>query len=68
MVSEEPYVKRWKNPNLWEYGDVHYYDYAHDCEDYHRYPLPRFVSEHGFQSWPAFSLLEDLTAPEDWSR
>mmetsp|Transcript_29005 Transcript_29005/g.63450 ORF Transcript_29005/g.63450 Transcript_29005/m.63450 type:complete len:1018 (-) Transcript_29005:480-3533(-) len=68
VLSEEPYVKRWKNANLWEYGDVHFYDYGHDCENYHRYPLPRFVSEHGFMSWPAFTLLEDLTAPEDWSR
>jgi beta-mannosidase len=68
VVSEEPYVKRWQMPNLWEYGDVHHYDYFHDCEDYKVYPQPRFVSEHGFQSWPAFAILKNLTEADDWSR
>lgn len=33
-------------------GDVHYYDYAADCQDESTYPLARFVSEHGVQSLP----------------
>eukprot|EP00976_Prorocentrum_cordatum_P080298 1183917-Prorocentrum_minimum.AAC.9 len=72
VLSEDPYLKRWdapySNPNLWEFGDVHFYNYGMDCEDYTRYPTPRFVSEHGFMSWPSFELLRDLTAPEDHSR
>ena len=34
----------------------------------HRYPLARFISEHGFQSFPSFEGYRPVTAPEDWSR
>jgi beta-mannosidase len=33
-----------------------------------RYPLARFISEHGFQSFPSFESYAPVTAPEDHSR
>ena len=36
-----------------------------DCEDPSTYPLARFVSEHGFQSFPAFDVYRPVTAPAD---
>ena len=32
---------------------MHYYNYDADCEDPSTYPKARFVSEHGFQSFPS---------------
>ena len=32
------------------------------------YPLARFISEHGFQSFPSFRSYHAVTAAEDWSR
>jgi beta-mannosidase len=31
------------------------------------YPRSKFVSEFGFQSYPSFSILKNVTAPEDRS-
>jgi len=50
------------------WGDVHYYNYQADCEDPSTYPAARFVSEHGFQSFPSFRVYSAALAPEDWSR
>jgi len=47
------------------YGDTHYYNYGADCEDPNSYPPSRFVSEHGFQSYPAYVVYEKVTARED---
>ena len=47
-------VKRWNESGAYEYGDLHYYNYADDCEDWTTYPTARFISEHGFQSFPSF--------------
>ena len=47
---------------------MHYYNYDADCEDRTTYPQGRFVSEHGFQSFPSFRLYRNVTAPADWSR
>ena len=33
-----------------------------------RYPLARFISEHGFQSFPSFESYVPVTAPVDHSR
>lgn len=68
ILSQNASDKRWENVGDWEYGDVHYYNYNADCEDFSTYPEARFVSEHGFQSWPAFTTLETVTAEQDWSR
>ena len=68
LLSAEPYVKRWGDVQAWSWGDVHYYNYDADCEDRTTYPQGRFVSEHGFQSFPSFRLYRNVTAPADWSR
>ena len=49
------------------WGDGHYYDYTGDCLDTRVYPRSKFVSEFGFQSYPSFSALKNVTVPEDWS-
>jgi len=42
-------VKRWGNPQDTTQGDVHFYDYKTDCQDWQHYPRARFVSEYGWQ-------------------
>ena len=49
------------------WGDGHYYDYTGDCLDTRVYPRSKFVSEFGFQSYPSFGALKNVTVPEDWS-
>nr|XP_033812769.1 beta-mannosidase [Geotrypetes seraphini]XP_033812778.1 beta-mannosidase [Geotrypetes seraphini] len=49
------------------YGDTHFYNYYDDCWDWKKFPKTRFASEYGFQSWPSFSTLKLISAPEDWS-
>ena len=34
-------------------GDIHFYNYSMDCEDFSQYPRALFVSEHGVQSLPS---------------
>ncbi|CAK0764706.1 hypothetical protein CVIRNUC_003185 [Coccomyxa viridis] len=64
----DPYSKRWgidaSDPR---WGDGHYYDYTGDCLDTRVYPRSKFVSEFGFQSYPSFGALKNVTVPEDWS-
>ena len=50
---------------LSQYGDVHYYNYAADCQDPSTYPEARFVSEHGFQSFPSLSSYMSVTDKAD---
>ncbi len=50
-----------KNPQDEYNGDVHYYNYKDNCMDIGHYPVPRFASEYGFQSFPSYqSLLEAI--------
>lgn len=49
------------------WGDGHYYNYGGDCLDPRVYPRAKFVSEFGFQSYPSFSVLKEVSAPEDWA-
>jgi hypothetical protein len=49
------------------WGDGHYYNYGGDCLDVRVYPRSKFVSEFGFQSYPSFSVLKEVSAPEDWA-
>ena len=58
--SDDLYVKRWNESGSIQYGDTHYYDYEADCEDVSTYPKSRFVSEHGFQSFPSFEAYRDV--------
>ncbi|KAF8062032.1 hypothetical protein HT031_004292 [Scenedesmus sp. PABB004] len=48
------------------YGDVHYYNYGDDCQDWTTYPAARFVSEHGWQSYPSWAAYAAATGPADW--
>ncbi|KAL7982064.1 hypothetical protein Chor_001121 [Crotalus horridus] len=56
-----------RNPYDTHYGDTHYYNYLNDCWDWTLYPRARFASEYGFQSWPSFSTLVQVSVEEDWS-
>ncbi|XP_068087653.1 beta-mannosidase [Hyperolius riggenbachi] len=56
-----------KDPYDNHYGDTHYYNYSADCWDWQLYPRPRFASEYGFQSWPSFSTIAQISSLEDWS-
>ena len=48
-------------------GDTHFYNYGSDCTDVRFYPRSKFVSEFGTQSYPSFSVLQNVTSPSDWS-
>ncbi|CAI5784588.1 beta-mannosidase isoform X1 [Podarcis lilfordi] len=49
------------------FGDNHYYNYVSDCWDWTTFPRTRFASEYGFQSWPSFISLAQVSSEEDWS-
>lgn len=50
LLSVEPYVKLWSQASTSAAGDMHFYDYNMDCENWSEFPTSRFVSEFGFQS------------------
>lgn len=62
--EEEGYVAQKPYDDL--YGDTHYYNYYMDAWSWRIYPRTRFASEYGFQSWPSFKTLKDVTSAEDW--
>jgi hypothetical protein len=66
LISVSPYAKIWGSASTAVAGDVHFYDYNCDCEDYRSYPEARFVSEFGFQSMPSFLAYKPVTIPTDW--
>ncbi|ETK85887.1 hypothetical protein L917_09260 [Phytophthora nicotianae] len=66
LYSVDPYVKRWGPTNGVAFGDVHFYDYNNDCQDYRMYPRARFISEFGFQSWPSADSLHNISSKDDW--
>lgn len=51
--TKEGYIS--KNPQDPLYGDVHYYNYIHDGWNPIIYRGGRFISEYGFQSFPALT-------------
>jgi beta-mannosidase len=55
------------NPNDENRGDVHYWDVWHGNKPFTEYRkfFFRFVSEFGFQSFPALKTVETFTLPED---
>lgn len=66
LISTSPYAKRWGEASTPAAGDMHFYDYSCDCEDYRSYPNARFVSEFGFQSMPSFLAYQPVTIESDW--
>lgn len=56
-----------KNPNSSYWGDAHFYNYAMDCWNVSDYPKPRFASEYGFQSYPSFETLAQVSVEKDWT-
>ena len=40
------------------------YDYNSYCTDVTKFPRPRFASEFGFQSYPSFDTMADISGPE----
>ncbi len=45
---------------------VHHYDYTGNGWDPSIYPVPRFTSEFGFQAWPSFTSLANVSVASDW--
>ena len=49
-------------------GDVHWYNLDGDCFNASSYPRPRWVTEHGWESFPSFfTLAPTLTGPWDYA-
>ena len=63
--EQEDYIA--SNPYSSLYGDTHYYNYREDNWDWSIYPRTRFASEYGFQSWPAWEVMEPVSEVWDWS-
>ncbi len=55
------------DPNDMRRGDTHYWGVWHKHEPFEQYQhhLPRFITEYGFQSFPAPETISQFTAPED---
>jgi beta-mannosidase len=63
----DPYMKIWGSASTEVAGDVHYYNYNDDCEDFNIFPKARFVSEFGFQTMPSFLSYKTVSEPSDWN-
>ncbi|HDK36110.1 MAG TPA: glycoside hydrolase family 2 protein, partial [Bacteroidetes bacterium] len=55
-------------PSSQKTGDIHYWDVWHGEKpfEFYKKQFPRFMSEYGFQSFPAFETVKSFTRPEDW--
>lgn len=65
LISTDPYAKLWGSASTATAGDVHYYNYNADCEDYTTFPEAKFVSEFGFQSHPSYLAYVPVSVEED---
>ncbi|KFM71618.1 Beta-mannosidase, partial [Stegodyphus mimosarum] len=54
------------DPQDVHFGDVHFYTYSGSEWDPSMYPRARFVSEYGFQSYPSFETLANVSNYKDW--
>ena len=49
-------------------GDIHWYALDEDCFNMSMYPRPRWITEHGWESFPSFfTLAPSLTGPQDYA-
>eukprot|EP01102_Stenamoeba_stenopodia_P020003 TRINITY_DN7671_c0_g1_i1.p1 TRINITY_DN7671_c0_g1~~TRINITY_DN7671_c0_g1_i1.p1 ORF type:complete len:692 (-),score=133.00 TRINITY_DN7671_c0_g1_i1:976-3051(-) len=62
------FVAMWGNPYSTAYGDLHFYDYEHDGWNQSSFPMPRFASEYGWQSFPSFQSWAEISSPSDWNQ
>lgn len=51
------------NPNSFSSGDVHFYSYGIDWWNAGDFPVTRFVSEYGLQSYPSRDSLQEVLLP-----
>lgn len=58
------YIQRWGDSGDPTYGDLHRYDYKSYCTDVTKFPRPRFASEFGFQAYPSFYSLSQVSEKE----
>ena len=65
LISTSPYDKLWQRASTELAGDVHFYDYNSDCEDYTIFPEAKFVSEFGYQAHASYLAYQPVTLPED---
>lgn len=65
LISLDPYVGEWGNPNSELMGDVHIFEYNNDCTDVTKYLKPRMATEYGWQSFPSYKSLEKVSLPSD---
>lgn len=48
-------------------GDMHYYALDNDCMNVSMYPRARWITEHGWESWPSFLTLAPTLTPVDYA-
>lgn len=65
LISEAPYDKLWEHASTALAGDVHFYDYNSDCEDYTVFPEAKFVSEFGYQAHASYLAYQPVTRATD---
>jgi beta-mannosidase len=65
VIESDPYVKEWGAASTADAGDVHFYDYTSDCEDFTMYPEAKFISEFGFQAHPSYLAYYPVSIDKD---
>ena len=57
------------DPRSMREGDAHYWGVWHDGEPFEAFTekVPRFMSEFGFQSFPALATVRQFAPPDEWS-
>lgn len=68
LISTSPYDKIWEHASTELAGDVHFYDYSSDCENYLTFPEAKFISEFGYQSHASYLAYEPVTVTADRHR
>lgn len=62
-------LSNWGQAEGFNHHNMHYWGVWHgtDSLDGFSRHVPRFMSEYGFQSWPASATLQRYIAPQDWA-